>query len=56
MDSSSLSTYEAHLTRSFSSLMWLKEGDFLRVSRKLLHERLETLSIDFKALGAVRIE
>ena len=36
--------------------MWLKENDFLLVSRKWLHEWLETLVVDFKALGVVMIE
>ena len=36
--------------------MWLKEGDFLLVSRKMLHEWLETMAIDFKAPDAIGIE
>ena len=36
--------------------MWLKEDDFLLVSRKRLHKWLETMTIDFKTLNAVGIE
>ena len=36
--------------------MWLKEYDFLLVSRKRLHEWLETMAIDFETPGAIGIE
>ena len=41
---------------SYLSLMWLKEDDFLLVSRKRLHEWLETMAIDFETPNAVGIE
>ena len=36
--------------------MWLKEDDFLFVARKRFHEWLETMAIDFEALGVIGIE
>ena len=39
-----------------SSLMWIKEDEFLLVTRKRLHKRLETVAIHFEATGAVEVE
>ena len=36
--------------------MWLKEDDFLIVSRKRLHEWLKTMVIEFETPGVVGIE
>ena len=36
--------------------MWLKEDDFLLVSRKMLQKWLETMAIDFETPSAVGIE
>ena len=40
----------------FLSLMWFKEVDFLLVSRKRLHEKLEMLAVDFETPGVIGIE
>ena len=39
-----------------SSLMWIKEDEFLIVTRKRLHKGLETMAIHFEATGAVGVE
>ena len=39
-----------------SNLMWIKEDEFLRVTRKRLHKGLETVAIHFESLGAVRVK
>ena len=39
-----------------SSLMWIKEDEFLLVTRKRLHKRLETVAIHFEATGSVEVE
>ena len=39
-----------------SSLMWIKEYEFLLVTRKRLHKGLETVAIHFEAMSAVRVE
>ena len=36
--------------------MWIKEDEFLFVTRKRLHIGLETVAIHFEALGAVGVE
>ena len=39
-----------------SSLMWIKEDEFLLVVRKKLHKGLETVAIHFEALDIVGVE
>ena len=39
-----------------SSLMWIKEYEFLLVMRKRLHKGLDTMTIHFEATGAVGVE
>ena len=39
-----------------SSLMWIKEDEFLFVKRKKLHKGLETVAINFEAPSAVGVE
>ena len=38
------------------SLMWIKEDEFLFVTRKKLHKGLETVVIHFEATGVVGVE
>ena len=39
-----------------SSLMWIKEDEFLLVTRKRLHKGLEIVAIHFESLGAVGVK
>ena len=39
-----------------SSLMWIKEDEFLLVVRKRLHKELETMAIHFEASCAFGVE
>ena len=39
-----------------SSLMWIKEDEFLLVMRKRLHKGLETVAIHFEAISVVGVE
>ena len=39
-----------------SSLMWMKEDEFLLVTRKRLHKGLEMMAIHLEASGVVRVE
>ena len=39
-----------------SSLMWMKEDEFLLVTRKRLHKGLEKVAIHFEGLGAVGVK
>ena len=40
----------------FSSLMWIKEDEFLLVARKWLHKGLETVAIHFEGPDAIGVE
>ena len=39
-----------------SSLMWIKEDEFLLVTRKRLHKGLEIVVIHFEAPGAIGVK